>query len=268
METKYDKLEKYFQEETAGFPGKAAYLYADMREGKPHFEKDSGLPVVSASMIKVPIMLYAFHRMEQGELSLATEITVEEKQLLEDSRVFEYGPRKATLYELVVWMIVNSDNTATNVLITFLGMDRLNAWLEEAGLTRTRVERLMLDYRAIEEGRNNWISPWDFFTCMKWMQEREADHKYAALALDIMKRNRDFDSLCRYLYEGPAVAHKTGGLDGIVHDAGIIYTTAGSYFLGIFLSEFAHSSELENEAQKLIGRLSRKTYDLEELETT
>lgn len=265
MEADYDELEKCFLEEAAAFQGKVAYLYADMNCSKIHFEKYSKDQVVSASMIKVPIMLCVFSLIEKGEASLATEIIVEEKQILEDSLVFEYGQRKATLHELVVWMIVNSDNTATNVLISFIGMDQLNAYFSEIGLSQTRVERLMLDYQAIKDGRNNLISLWDFMTCMKLLKETEDEREYARLALDIMKQNRDHESLCRYIYEGPVIAHKTGGLDGIVHDAGIIYTAAGSYFLGVFISEFSHSTELEKEAQKLIGRLSRKTYEREEL---
>jgi beta-lactamase class A len=267
METYYEELEKYFLEEAAAFQGKVAYLYADMKRFEIHFEKYSKDQVVSASMIKVPIMLCVFSLIEKGEISLAAEIIVEEKQILEDSKVFEYGSRRATLHELVVWMIVNSDNTATNVLIALIGMDRLNAYFKEIGLSQTKVERLMLDYQAIRDGRNNLISLWDFLTCMKLLNEKEAEQEYARLALDIMKQNRDFESLCRYLYEGPEIAHKTGGLDGIVHDAGIIYTAAGSYFLGVFISEFLHSPEMEKEAQKIIGRLSRRTYDYEELET-
>lgn len=263
---KYIKLEEYFHEEIAKFHGKVAYLYADMDNFNVHFEKDSSEMVVSASMIKVPIMMCVFDLIEKGELSLQTEIVVEEKQILADSLVFEYGQRKATIYELVVWMIVNSDNTATNVLISFIGIDRLNRYFEEVGLLQTKTERKMLDYQAIKDGKNNMISPSDFFTCMKLLKSTQSKSEYAKLAMSILKRNRDYNSLCRYLFEGPIVAHKTGGLDGIEHDAGIIETTAGSYFLGVFISEFSPSPEMEKEAQKLIGRLSRKIYDFEELE--
>lgn len=263
----YTELEEYFKKETAKFQGKAAYLYADMSSYQIHFEKYSGDQVISASMIKVPVMMCIFYLIEKGKFSLRTELSVEENQILDDSLVFEYGKRKATIYELMVWMIVNSDNTATNVLLSFVGVDRLNTYFEKIGLNQTKVERLMLDYQAIKEGKNNRISPSDFFTCMKLLKTKESENEYARLAIDIMKQNRDFKSLCRYLYEGPVVAHKTGGLDGIEHDAGMIETTAGSYFLGVFLSEFLPSPEMEKEAQKLIGRLSRRTYEFEEMET-
>ncbi len=262
----YDILEGYFREEAANFQGKVAYLYADMESFNIHFEKYARELVVSASMIKVPFMMCVLHLIKIGKFSLQTEITVEDKQILEDSHVFEYGQRNATIYELMVWMIVNSDNTATNVLLNFVGKDRMNAYFKKIGLKQTKTERRMLDYQAVKDGKNNWISLWDFFTCMKLLKEEEPENEYARLAINIMKRNRDYESLCRYLFEGPVTAHKTGELDGIIHDAGMIETTAGTYFLGVFISEFLPSPELEKEAQKLIGRLSRKTYDFEELE--
>jgi Beta-lactamase class A len=262
----FDKLEEYFRNEAAGFPGKVAYLYADMDNFSIHFEKNSKDMVVSASMIKVPVMMCVFHLIRKGEFSLQTEIMVEENQILEDTHVFEYGSGKVSIYELVVWMIVNSDNTATNVLLNLIGFDRLNDYFQKIGLLHTKAERLMLDYQAIENGKNNWISVQDFFHCMKQLKEEECNNVYAGLAITVLKRNRDYDSLCRYLYEGPSVAHKSGGLDGIVHDAGIIETSEGSYFLGVFISDFAPSIRMEQEAQKLIGRLSRKVYDFEELE--
>lgn len=260
-EAEYGLLEAYFSEQAAKFPGKVAYLYADMKSGKIHFEKHGTEQVVSASMIKVPIMMAMFHLIEEGVFSLFTELMVEEDEILSDSLVFEYGERKATVYELMVWMIVNSDNTATNVLLSAIGEERLHSYFKEIGLSKTKVERRMLDYQAIEEGRNNYISPMDFFSCMKQLQKSKEG--YAALALDIMKRNRDFESLCRYLYEGPVIAHKTGSLDNIAHDAGVIETMEGSYFLGIFVSEFLPKPVMEKEAQKLMGRLSRKIYDWE-----
>lgn len=258
----YALLNGYFEEETAKFQGKTAYLYGDMESGRIHFGRYMEERVVSASTIKVPIMMGVFRQIKEGKLKPDMAIMVADRSILPDSMVFEYGPRKATLYELVVWMIVNSDNTATNVLIAVLGMDWLNGFFQELGLRQTRVERQMLDYDAIQEGRNNWISPMDFYHCMRLLKE-ESKEDGKISALDIMKRNRDFECLCRYLYEGPVVAHKTGELDDIVHDAGMIITETGSYFLGVFVSEFEPKPEMEREAQKLIGRLSRKVYELE-----
>lgn len=256
-----EELEAYFKQEADAFPGKTAYYFREFHDTSlsfGHFEEER---VVSASTIKVPIMMALFSKMKQGEIHLENTLTVKQEQILDDSKVFEDGEREVSFYELIVWMIINSDNTATNVLMSYLGFDTLNQYFGEIGLKQTKAERMMLDFQAVEQGRNNYISPMDFFRCMCLLRDHADNDPYAKLGLDIMARNRDHDSLCRYLYEGPYCAHKTGGLDDIVHDAGIIRVGDTEYFLGVFVSEFAPAPENERLAERLIGRLSRKVYD-------
>lgn len=255
------ELEAYFEQEAESFPGKVAYYFHDFSDDALKFGRNEEEQVVSASTIKVPVMMALFSKMKNDELKLEDTLTVKQEQILDDSKVFEYGERKATFYELIVWMIVNSDNTSTNVLMSYLGFDFLNSYFKEIGLKQTKAERIMLDFKAVDEGRNNYISPMDFYRCMCILKSNEDNDPYARLGLEIMSRNRDYDSLCRYLYEGPYCAHKTGGLDDIVHDAGIIRTNNREYFIGVFVSEFAPAPENELLAEKLIGRLSRKIYD-------
>jgi len=257
-------LEQKFIDETAVFPGSAAYLYADMESLEEIFSCRASAGIVSASTIKVPIMMAVLQRLLEDGISPEEKIRVDGSLICPDSKVFEYGPEEKTVYELLVWMIINSDNTSTNVLIHYMGMDRLHAYFRRIGLEQARVERYMLDFDAAAAGRNNYLSPADFFRCMKLLDQKEVlTPEFCGLALDIMKRNRDDDCLNRYLYECPVIAHKTGGLDTIVHDAGMIYGPAGKYFLGIFLSEFAPGEAIETEAERLIGRLSRYVYDYE-----
>ena len=290
-EEKKQALERYFAEQAAAFPGKVAYLYAEAEKeageaGKqgtaaigmtaakgaaeeekreifaPVVQAHAAERVVSASTIKVPIMLCLFDRMEREGIAFQQRLPVRAEQICEDSVVFEYGAREASLYELAVWMIVNSDNTATNVLMEYLGFERMNAYFASLGLTQTRAERYMLDFAAVAQGKNNYISPEDFARCMALIYGKRAEHPLMKTAWDILRKNRDHNALLRYLYEHPACAHKTGGLDDIEHDAGVFETKNGDYFLGVFVSEFAPGEETVKEAAKLIGRLSRRTYEI------
>ena len=118
----------------------------------------------------------------------------------------------------------------------------------------------MLDCDAIKEGRNNYISPMDFYKCMRYLYDNRKE-QYNAAALNVLARNRDHGSLCRYLYDDMTVMHKTGGLDDIAHDGGIFVTGRGTYFLGVFVSEFAPGPKMEREAEKMMGRISRKVYE-------
>lgn len=261
---KEGNLRERILKETEKFPGKTAVLYKEYGKGGSLIDINGEVPVVSASTIKVPVMMALFWKMQEEKRSLQEKIPVPEEEILPDSKVFEYGARMASLYELTVWTIVNSDNTATNVLISWLGMDWLNEFFRKLGLSHTRLERKMLDFQAVKDGKNNYISPGDFCRCMELLKSREQENFYASLALSVMRRNRDPEALCRYLYEDVKAVHKTGGLDGIEHDAGLIEIENEWYFLGVFVSEFEESDKMSQEAQKLIGRISRMVFDSRE----
>lgn len=278
------ELKEYLDCQADAFPGKVAYLYADIEKcagsagtdnAEPPAEKltekmlqDSILlergcrdRVVSASTVKVPVMMALMQKLREEKRSITDRLLVRREQILDDSKVFEYGEREASFEELITWMIVNSDNTSTNVLLDYLGFDEYNQRFADKGLTETIVQRRMLDFEAVAKGLNNYISPYDFYHCMAMLYAKKESDRDASLAYDILKGNRDYDSLCRYLYERISVAHKTGGLDDIIHDAGVFETGNGDYFFGVFVSEFEPKPEMEKEAEKLIGRMSRAVFD-------
>ena len=257
---KQSELEQYLKNESDRFPGKVAYQFVDMdgrRETIACGEKDR---TVSASMIKVPVMLALFDEMKKNNISHKTELPVTQSEILPDSIVSEYGETKSSLYELAYWMIVNSDNTAANVLMNYLGFDRINRFCEKTGLNETRAERCMLDEEAVRAGRNNYMSLADFYTCICLLRDNEKKDPFAACGLEILKKNRDYGDLLRYITDFSYVAHKSGELDDIIHDAGLFGTAKGSYFFGVFVSEFAPEEQMRREAEKLIGRMSEKVY--------
>lgn len=281
---KMKELKEYLDCQADAFPGKVAYLYADIGkcnglagadrtyspEDKPTekvltdniiLERNCRDRVVSASTVKVPVMMALMEKLREEDRLLTDCLPVRREQILDDSKVFEYGEREASFEELITWMIVNSDNTSTNVLLDYLGFDEYNRRFAKEGLTETIVQRRMLDFEAVAKGLNNYISPYDFYHCMAMIYTRKESDRDAGLAYDILKGNRDHDSLCRYLYERIPVAHKTGGLDNIIHDAGVFETECGDYFFGVFVSEFEPKPEMEKEAEKLIGRMSRAVFD-------
>ncbi len=276
---KEKELQQYLEKEATAFAGKVAWLWVDLSEDKgeekageakkekaekrktcvvrSHEEEQ----VISASTIKVPVMLCLFDYLKENNISVETKVEVKAEQICPDSTVFEYGSREASLYELTVWMIINSDNTATNVLLDYLGFDRLNAYFQRIGLINTLAQRHMLDYEAVTAGKNNYISVVDFWHCMEMIWEKKESDPAMAMAWEILTWNRDDESLLRYLYENPRCGHKSGELDQVEHDAGIFCCEKGNYFLGIFVSEMSGEEAQLKEACKLIGRMSRAVYD-------
>lgn len=214
--------------------------------------------VVSASTIKVPIMLTALEQVQEGKLALDALIELKDSIILEDTNIFEYGGGKYTLEELLVWMIIESDNTATNCLIDLLTMEKINAYCKKLFLPSTKLERRMLDFQAVKEGRNNYTSAKDMAILYEKLYNKTIlTPELCDIAIGILKRQRHKQLSLRYIYDDLIVAHKTGSLDNFNHDAGIFYLPNIHYYFGAFVWN-APSNEY---ASKWIGRISKGIYE-------
>jgi len=214
--------------------------------------------VVSASVIKVPIMLTALELVQEGKLTINSVIEMPESTILGDSEVFEYGTSKYTLEELLVWMIINSDNSATNCLIDLLTVERINEFCNRLSLNSTKVERRMLDFEAVKLGRNNYTSAVDMKVVFKALNDKTIlTPELCDYAISILKRQRHKQLSLRYIKDDVIVAHKTGGLDFLNHDTGIFYLEETKYYFGAFVTD-APSNDY---AMRWIGRISKLVYE-------
>ena len=72
-----------------------------------------------------------------------------------------------------------------------------------------------------------------------------------------MKNQRDNTMLKRYIQENIVLANKTGELHNLNNDVGIFYTKRADYFIGVFV----HNVRDNEQAYKIIGKLSKKVYN-------
>ena len=259
-----DELEASIRRELEGAEARVSLLMTDLDSGAVLHTYRADEAVSSASTIKVPILLAALEAVRQGRLTLDTPVGVPAADILDDTEEFEYGACVCALSELLYWMIVSSDNTATNVLIKLLGFDAVNAYAAPLGLRRTVLARKMLDFKARDEGRDNITSAADMAVLFSALYHRRIlTLPLCQTALDILLRQRSTDLFLRYITDPVTVAHKTGGLDStghnaVAHDAGIFYLGNIRYYLGIFVTEAPDETRY---AHRLIGRLSKALYD-------
>lgn len=258
------ELDAFLRRELDAFPCKSALLMADAHTGQVLHEIGAGLQVVSASTIKVAILYAALDLCGRGSLSLSQLIPIPEDRICADTEVFEPGNRAEegySLWELLYWMIVESDNTATNAVIRLLGYDAVNAWCAAHGLSQTVLQREMLDWDAIAAGRNNYTSAADQCRLYRLLYQGEIlTAEGRAVAMDFLRRQRHLDCLLRYIPDPISVAHKGGGLDYLCHDAGLFLQPQRPYFLGVFTWD-GPSPEGDPRQKQLIGRLSKAVWE-------
>lgn len=255
-------LEAKLRSVMEAYPAKSALLCVDLTTGERIAAINETAQVVSASTIKVMILCCALQDVLDGKYRLKEFLPITPDSFCDDTRVFtpEYRTDGCSLWEHLYWMIVSSDNTATNTVISLLGPDHITQYCEKLGLHHSRVERKMLDWDAIAEGRNNYTSPMDQLRIYELLHRGEIlNEELRAVAVDLLSRSRWFGGLLRYIPDPVTVLRKSGGLDHLSHDAGI-FLTERPYFLGIFTWD-GPAMDGEDDQQRLIGQLSRMVYD-------
>ena len=160
-------------------------------------------------MIKVFILARAYEDLRNGSLSRKETFTLTPENVVGGAGVLQGRPygTKVPLQEALDLMITESDNTAANLLIDRLGMDRINSYLQSHGYSHSVLRRKMMDTKAMEEGRENMTSTRDVAllfkrlyrgNCVGPAQDREM--------LEIYKRQTDNDSIPGDLPQGTVVA--------------------------------------------------------------
>lgn len=212
----------------------------------------------SASIIKVPIMIEALSKADTLEIPLLEQFKIEDSNKVDFSVITEQNLEECTFLELITWMIINSDNSATNVLIDILGIDNINERIKSLRMINTTLQRKMMDFKAIEEGKNNFTSLEDMLSVMGDLYKGEIiNREVSKRAIDIMKNQRDNSMLKRYIMENVTVANKTGELDNLNNDVGIFYTKKADYFIGVFVNNARNNQQ----GSEIIGKLSKKVYN-------
>lgn len=245
------------------FPAQSSLLAVDLTDGEVIASIRADVGVTSASTIKLAILLCALTEVEAGRLSLAQHIAIAPEDFREDTSVFEpeYRQDGCTLWEMLYWMIVESDNTATNAVISTLGYARINDYCAEMGLTQTVCQRKMLDWTARQEGRDNRTSALDQYRLYALLYRGEIlNAELRDVAVDFLSRCRSFSSLQRYIPDAVTVWHKPGGLDHVTHDAGVFLLKNRPYYLGVFTWD-GPAMDGQPHQKRLIGRVSRLVYD-------
>lgn len=215
-------------------------------------------PFSSASLIKVPILIAVLDYLDNHNVPIEQVMTISREDWVDYSVISEQKLTTSTIYELLVWMITTSDNTATNVLIDFIGMDALNKFFRKIGLSHTQVQRKMMDFERLAKGVDNITSARDMAHLFSDIYAKNLlNPVFSQLVIDILCRQRFHESLRRYIADDVEIAHKTGGLDSVDHDVGIVYSDVQDYCIGVFITEVT-----ENDiARQIIGHLSKAVYD-------
>lgn len=196
---------------------------------------------VAASMIKLAIMGALFDQDSKGTLSLDDTVELQSSDIVGGSGVI--GAQGAglswTYRQLLEHMIQDSDNTATNVIIDKVGMSNVNAWASSFGLKETTLNRMMMD---LDSGVENYTSASDVAKILQAIWDGKFVSESASKeALAILEGQNETTGMELGLPSGATFAHKTGDLDDVLNDGGIVETQS-PYIVVVLASDLTDSS--------------------------
>ncbi|MBU1121530.1 MAG: class A beta-lactamase-related serine hydrolase [Candidatus Omnitrophica bacterium] len=222
------------------------------------FSEEKKFP--AASLIKVPVAAVVLMAIKDGRLFLSQKVTVEKKDITGGSGIIKGMklPVSLSLEELLKLMIAKSDNTATNKIISILGFDYINKGFNELGLKDTILVRKMMDFYSRKKGLENYTTASELGLIFTQAYEGKlVDEASSAFLVSLLKKQKFNDRLPRYLAKSISVAHKTGLERGVVHDAGIVFSSKGDYVICVLSNKVDDYSQ----AKKFIAKLSLLTYN-------
>jgi len=255
------KFEKRVQEISSRVDGVVGYSIVDLTSGERigHLESAS---FPTASAIKLAIVYELFKQADEKRIDLEEKVTLDRRQAVGGTGVLvEMGTPTLSIRDYAVLMVTLSDNTATNVLIDRLGMDRIAARMQGLGLNGTKLRRHMMDTAAARRGDENVSTPDELVRLLEAMHgpmtgPARTGHYLMGEAIDLLKKPKE-NRLRKSLPEGVASADKSGELEGVRVDAGIVFAKNRPYVLCV-MTTFLKD---EAEGERAIEEISRVAYE-------
>ena len=225
----------------------------------------------AASTMKVPVMIELFNQARAGRLTLDDQLPIvnEFRSIVDgspytlsvgddsDAAVYAHAGGSLSLRSLCDAMITVSSNFATNLRIEHLGVARIRQIVADLGADGMQVLRGVEDIKAFERGLSNSTTARALLTLLEAIARgRAVDDASSRAMVAILQRQQFNEAIPAGVPAGTPVAHKTGSITRINHDAAIVYASR-PYVLVIL----TRGIDDHAESAQLMARIARRVHD-------
>lgn len=264
-----------------GYHGRVALYARDLGTGR-EVAIDADAPVPTASVIKLTVLFEALKQMQAGTAHWDDPVVMTKADQVGGSGVLHFfdTPQTLTFKDVLTMMVVQSDNTATNLAIDKLGLKHIDDRIVWMGLKDTWLYKKVFsppppgpvpaDQPRFGLGKTTAREMAAVMTRFQTCDlnapgdataPSASDLALCRTAIDILKAQMDSYSMPRYV-TGVEIAHKTGSLDAVRNDVGIVYAENGPIVISAFTYDNADTSwTADNAGQLLIGRITKTIVD-------
>ncbi len=259
-ETRWLAMQATLSDIVRHYDGDVGIYIKDLKTGRV-YEHNADDAFVSASLIKMPIMVATFQAIWEGRLSLNTKIKLQRQYRRDGSGVLKWARSGASypLSQLIYAMMTRSDNTATAMVIDQLGYDYLNGCFRNFGLITTRIHPEGMSLAStLAPSKDNYTTPREMGSLLEKLYKHElVNDGLSDLMLEIMKGADSNTRLKEHLPAQWKLARKTGLLRKYCHDVGIVYTPQGDYVLCVLTGH----NRTYRKAKGFIASVGRTAYN-------
>ena len=246
-----EQLKEQIKAEFAKQKGTFALAFKNLQTGEEILINEK-INFHAASTMKTPVLIEAYKQAASGKFKITDPILVknEFKSIVDgslyslnagddsDSVLYTKAGTKLPVYDLLYLMIIKSSNLATNIIIDLVGAQNVNKTMREMGANDIQVLRGVEDSKAYQKGMNNTTTAYDQMLIFNDMAKgRIVDKKSSDAMVKILLDQAFNDKIPALLPKDVKVAHKTGWIKGINHDAGIVYLPDGRKYVLVLLSK-------------------------------
>jgi beta-lactamase class A len=184
---------------------------------------------VSASLYKLFVFYEVLRQEKAGTFSLSDRLTITEEHAAYDRSlkqlIWTVGD-KVRIEMLLDRMITVSDNTSALTLADLVGLDAINASIRRMGLEETHLD--------FGRGGDNMTTAAEYSTVLENLATGQLlDRQASRYMIDLLLAQQHNDLIPEGVPNGIPIAHKTGSLNGLRHDAGIVYGPNGPYVITV-----------------------------------
>ncbi|MFL6213245.1 MAG: serine hydrolase [Blastocatellia bacterium] len=249
-----------------------AVAFYDLTDGR-ELLINADISFHAASTMKVPVMMEIYRQAATGRLALDERVPIRNDFVsIADGSHFSISAdddsepslykrigERATVRELMRLMIIASSNLATNILIERVTPARIMALMRDMGAHHIEVRRGVEDNKAYERGLNNTTTARDLMILLRRIAASRAVSKQASDEMVRLMLDQQFnESIPAGLPKEARVAHKTGSITAINHDAAIVFLPHRKPYVLVVLTRGLND---EARAHQLIAEISRVIYE-------
>jgi beta-lactamase class A len=230
LDTREGNYSFYFEEINSG------YLYG-MNENKE---------MLSAGCIKLPLALALLKSSENGKIDLQSKVTIEAEDKTHGSNgiIHEFSGKEYSIFDLLLAMLLQSDNTAANKIISILSLDTIDELFENMGLKNTKLKRITTDIKLENNELENITSSFDLSKCFKMLYLKQyLNEENSNLLINILKKQQVKNKIPFY-FPRPiqeSIANKGGSLETVENDATIIMIPKGNFLFTVMANNLPNN---------------------------